>query len=756
MIRSLSFILAAVIAGTACLHAAPRQLSGIYPSLAMFNNEGECGTGAVVPWAGKLWVITYAPHQPTGSSDKLYEISPELVQTIRPESIGGTPANRMIHRESQQLFIGPYAIGAEGNVRTIPYTTMYGRLTGLARHLTDPAGKIVFATMEEGIYEVDVKTLAVTELWADEQRKTGRHADLPGYHGKGFFSAQGRYIYANNGDHAKEALSNPSVPSGVLAEWDGKADKWTVVRRNQFTDVTGPGGIEGGRPGDPVWSVGWDHRSLILMLLDGGKWQTFRLPKASNSYDGAHGWNTEWPRIREVGDGPLLMTMHGMFWDFPRAFSAKNTAGIRPVSSYVKVVGDFCGWKDQIVFGCDDAAKSEFLNKRAAKGKIAAPQSQSNLWFVKRNTLRDLGPYLSQGAVWLGDDVKAGEASDPFLFSNGVTGSLWLSHEGAEPVTVSIQWDEWGKGEWTKWFEVTLPAHGGQALKLYPDDWQPQHDGSWKYDPLYPPDGPPNTVGKGRGRGIGISPIGAPRCPPARGFASAASSPCKRRRRSSPAVPRVISSKQVRTPFSEALPPPQSQTFSPAPCVPAERISGRCTSLPQVATRSTNSTPTSNSHVPTTRRRSLITRRTALSPPVCSRWMLSPSFTPTTRANAGGFPKATPPSTKTPSPAPPVCAVKSAPSAISSMPTAPSTNCPRRMPAALPKSAPSARTTGASTTTAPGAGCSSCPASPPMRPQATASSAATTEKPRSGPVPWTTSGSWVRPAAPAAHGRTRR
>src|SRR5262245_64451464 len=91
---------------------APIQVSGIYPHLAMFNNEGECGTGAVVPWADKLWVVTYAPHAPSGSSDKLYEIDSDLVQTVRPESIGGTPANRMIHRESQQLFIGPYAIDA--------------------------------------------------------------------------------------------------------------------------------------------------------------------------------------------------------------------------------------------------------------------------------------------------------------------------------------------------------------------------------------------------------------------------------------------------------------------------------------------------------------------------------------------------------------------------------------------------------------------------------------------------------------------
>ena len=53
----------------------PLSLSGIYPSLAMFNEEGECGTGAVVPWADRLWVVTYAPHRPFGSSDKLYEIT---------------------------------------------------------------------------------------------------------------------------------------------------------------------------------------------------------------------------------------------------------------------------------------------------------------------------------------------------------------------------------------------------------------------------------------------------------------------------------------------------------------------------------------------------------------------------------------------------------------------------------------------------------------------------------------------------------
>ncbi|MCP4642979.1 MAG: hypothetical protein GY851_21210, partial [bacterium] len=153
----MSVLVGIAIHGGARADESPRQqVSGIYPHLAFFNDENECGTGALVPWADRLWVITYAPHRPGGSTDKLYEIDDALSLTVRPESVGGTPANRMIHRESGQLLIGPYAIDAQGKVRVIPPSRMPGRLTGTARHLTDPDHKVYFATMEEGFYEVDV------------------------------------------------------------------------------------------------------------------------------------------------------------------------------------------------------------------------------------------------------------------------------------------------------------------------------------------------------------------------------------------------------------------------------------------------------------------------------------------------------------------------------------------------------------------------------------------------------------------------
>ena len=452
-----------------------REISGVYPHLVMFNAGNECGTGAVVPWANRLWVLTYAPHQPLGSDDKLYEIGPSLNQVVRPESVGGTPANRMIDRESSQLFIGPYAIDRAGTVRVIPYAAIPGRPTGNARHLTRPADAIYLATMEEGLYEIDVRTLGIRPLYEDANSAQRRKAAidisgplLPGYHGKGLYSGQGRLVYSNNGEYGGEAMP-PDAPSGCLAEWNGQS--WTVVRRNQFTEVTGPGGLEGNpNPDrDPIWSIGWDHKSLILMLLDGGAWHAYRLPKASHTYDGAHGWNTEWPRIRDIGERDLLMTMHGMLWRFPRTFARADSAGIAPRSTYLRVVGDFARWENRIVFGSDDTAKSEFTNTRIAKGKIAAPgQSQSNLWFVEPSRLDCLGVPIGRGGVWVQDDVRAGEPSDPYLMTGFSDKTLRLSHDRPAALEVRVDIDLTGSGLWVPY--ATFHVLAGRTFEhRFPD-----------------------------------------------------------------------------------------------------------------------------------------------------------------------------------------------------------------------------------------------------------------------------------------------
>ena len=457
------------------------SISGIYPHLAYYNNEGECGTGAVVPWADKLWVITYGPHLPLGSSDKLYEIDQDLNMQIRPESIGGTPANRMIHKESEQLFIGPYAIGKNGEVRTIPYTDMPGRHTGNARHLTDPANKIYYASMEEGFYEVDVHDLTVKQFYEDGNIRSKKKDDtdtnpagslLKGAHGKGYYSGQGVTVYSNNGESGSKALEQFDIEAGSLSEWDG--EEWKLVRRNQFVEVTGPGGIYGNAnpETDPIWATGWDHKSVILASRDAEKgWSFYRLPKASHSYDGAHGWNTEWPRIRNVGkEGKpdYLMTMHGMFWKFPESFKEGSTAGIRPRSAYLKVVGDFTRWNDGLVFGTDDSANKEFLNKRSAKGNIQGPgQSNSNLWFGSMDLPDELGPNTANGALWLNEEVTAKVASEPMLFAGWKNKNLWIKNEGKSNVIFTIEIDAKGDGNWETTDEVEVKA--GESTRKYFD-----------------------------------------------------------------------------------------------------------------------------------------------------------------------------------------------------------------------------------------------------------------------------------------------
>jgi len=455
------------------------NVSGIYPSLAMFNNEGECGTGAVVPWAGRLWVITYGPHKPLGSTDKLYEITPALQQIIRPESVGGTPANRMIHNESQQLVIGPYFIDAQRNVRAVSPKLMPGRLTANARDLYDPANYLYFATMEEGLYSVNVHTLEVTGLIKDgnanaqatEKHPATVHSKLPGYHGKGLYSGQGRLIYANNGEYGHAAETDPATPSGALGEWRQPGQDWQLVRHNQFTEITGPGGISGNAhpDTDPVWTLGWDFRSLILMCLDGGVWHSYRLPKASHSYDGAHGWYTEWPRIRDIGEHDLLMTMHGEFWRFPKTFSSTDSAGIEPRSTYLKIIGDFCRWNDRVVIGCDDSAIIEV--KRKMKGDLAPTgQSQSNLQFLKPDQLDSFGPPLGRGAVWEDDAIKAGVPSDPYLFSGFDHRGLWLEHDASQPVSFSLEVDTKGRGKWTLLRKVTVLPGQAQLVTFSAKD----------------------------------------------------------------------------------------------------------------------------------------------------------------------------------------------------------------------------------------------------------------------------------------------
>lgn len=431
----------------------PLAVSGVYPHLAAYNGHGECGIGAVVPWAGRLWWLTYPPHMRNGSNDKLYSTDDSLLLQVHPESVGGTHAARMIHEPTDQLLIGPYVIAQDGAVRALDVQAIPGRYTAWATHLTDPDSKAYLVDMEGPVWEIDVQSLRGERLFVKP---------APGWHGKGAYTGQNRLVVSNNGESsAAHDLPQPwELPAeqwprggenvGVLAEYDGA--EWRIVQRRQFVDITGPRGIRGTfRPDDPVWAMGWDRRSVLLALCDGETWSTYRLPKASHAMDPTHGWYTEWPRIREVQPNFALLCMHGMFYRFPLDFRRANALGIRPIASHLRYVTDFCGWNNRLVISADDTSILE---------NPLAGQSQSNLWFGQLQDLAGWGIGAAYGGPWLGDAVKADEPSDPFLFAGFRGRMLHLANGSSESVDVIVEIDREGNGQWETYGSVRVPPQG--------------------------------------------------------------------------------------------------------------------------------------------------------------------------------------------------------------------------------------------------------------------------------------------------------
>ena len=454
---------------------APLFISGVYPHLALYNhgvdnksndpfcdtNGIEGGIAAIVPWAEKLWMVTYSPHCPYGSSDKLYSIDDNLTLTIHPESIGGTPGNRLIHRESNQLVISNYFIDNSGNVRTIPLTVMPGRMTATARHLLDPANMVYFYDMEGKLYEANVHTLAVTKLF---------NKPIPGWHGKGAYTSQNVLVLANNGelpifpinpaDLKVGSLPKNSEEMGFLATWDGK-EEWKQIERKQFTEVTGPGGIYGA-PNDttPLWTIGWDRRSVILKLLDGGNWCTYRLPKAAHSYDHRGGWYNEWPRIREIGNDQMLMDMHAMFYDFPKTFSVMNSAGIKAIGSHLRMIPDVTYWNGRLILTSDETT----LLQNPMAGRCYA-----NLWFGQYEDLKTWGGAHGWGGPWANDVVQANIPSDPFLINGVEKAVLHLAHNATKPVTFTLEVDKAGNNQWSTYQMITVDEVGYNYF-IFPAD----------------------------------------------------------------------------------------------------------------------------------------------------------------------------------------------------------------------------------------------------------------------------------------------
>jgi hypothetical protein len=402
--------------------------------------RSESGVGALMAWADKLWAVTYLsePKPHMGSGTGLYVIDEKLnIQKLHVSN--GTYANRMLHEPSNQIIIGPYIIDMQGNVRIIEQL-VGERLTATMKHLHDD-NRVYMLTMAGQFYELDISTLKATKLY--DLVKEWSINKQP--HFKGAYTNQGRVVVANN------TYPEPGDTNGKLAEWDGKS--WNVLENKPFMEVASRYEFD-----NVIFAAGWDEASAILKALIAGKWYTYRLPKASHVFD--QFWQTEWTRIREVETERYLMDCHGMFYELNPVGFYNSIWGVRPISTHLRVVPDFCSYRGLLALAGNQATPGTSNN-------LLSPQSQSGIWFGKTDDLWSFGKPSGWGGPWRDTPVEKDEPSDPFLMFGFDQKVLHLTQTGASAVEFKIEVDILGNGAWQPYENIRV-APGEYRYHVFP------------------------------------------------------------------------------------------------------------------------------------------------------------------------------------------------------------------------------------------------------------------------------------------------
>lgn len=412
----------------------PRAYGGVVPSLAQVSDLGpprsECGVGCLMPWAGALYVLNYNSHK-SGAGTSLRRIHSDMTMEVvaQTKGIDGTYTNRFIHFPSNQLVIGPHVIDADHKIRTVPQLRDF-RLCGTTWHLSDP-DKVYVLAMEGELFELNVRTLECTQL-ADLKNEL-HTAPIP--HFKDIYCQFGKIVVCSNEYDGRDWQGQRA--EGRLAEFDGH--KWSIIHKKPFVGL-------GGRKtfADTIFASGWDRASGILNVWTNSnkQWTTYRLPKASHTFD--HKWQTEWPRIRETEHERFILDHHGMFYELsPWAFGGRIW-GVRPISTHLWVLGDFCSWRGLFVMGADNASPSGGDNPTTA-------EPQSGLWFGKTDDLWNFGKPKGWGGPWWETPVQKDQPSDPYLMTGFEHKCIQISHDAATSIRFDIELDLMGHGQFVKY-----------------------------------------------------------------------------------------------------------------------------------------------------------------------------------------------------------------------------------------------------------------------------------------------------------------
>jgi len=470
----LAFSLLSSSAQPVPLSSAFVSSSGVFPALTTTADSGskrtECGHGAMMAWADRLWLISYLSVPNGGNGTGLYSIDENMVMT-KVANHSSVFANRLLIPQINSIIIGPYVIDAMGNINVIE-DLLNVRVGGMAAHINEPESKAYYLGMDGPLWECyHVAPFTCTQLF--DLVKTLNIPPDQQVHMKAAHSMNGLLWIASNTFDEADYVSTRH--GGRLATWDGQAtSNWTILEETAFVEVTGRSNW-----GNVVFALGWDDNSVILKVVDNGgdeisyntSVQTYRLPKASHAYD--HLWSTEWPRIREVETERYLMDMHGMFYELSPLVWGGAVFGVKPVSQHLRMVPDFASFRGFLVLGGNQV--SSIFDHNTVTG-----QSQAGLWLGKTDDLWNFGKPQGWGGPWHMDEVTIGQPSDPYLMTGFDKKALHFRVEGcSSQVSLQIEVDftgsanHVGKGlftmPWSLYNTISVESPSCYTYHVFPE-----------------------------------------------------------------------------------------------------------------------------------------------------------------------------------------------------------------------------------------------------------------------------------------------
>jgi hypothetical protein len=149
------------------------------------------------------------------------------------------------------------------------------------------------------------------------------------------------------------------------------------------------------------------------------------------------------------------MDVHGLFYELPPLLYSGKLWGVKPISSHLRIVPDFCYWRGLFVMAGDQTDN-------------AVGQPQSGLWFGNIDELWQMGKPQGWGGPWWKSKVQAGVVSDPFLMTGFDKKVLHLSHDSSETVDFTLEVDFLGDGSWVEYKVITVLADRGYEFNVFP------------------------------------------------------------------------------------------------------------------------------------------------------------------------------------------------------------------------------------------------------------------------------------------------